>query len=82
MVGFIGLVGRVHVRAFVVGLWATRPIDELLRPLLQACSKKENPKICVILLMGLWVLWAHLYGFGTFALGFVPNRTQGIVLSF
>jgi hypothetical protein len=33
VVGFIGLVGRVHVRAFVVGLWASGPIDELLGPL-------------------------------------------------
>ncbi len=32
--------------------------------------------------MGLWVLWTHLYGFGTFVLGFVPNRTQRIALSF
>ena len=65
MVGFIGLVGRVHVRAFVVGLF-----------------QEGEPKDLRYLFYELWVLWAHLYGFGTFALGFVPNRSQGIVLSF
>ena len=35
---------------------------------------KKIPRICVILLMGLWALWAYFYCFGTFALGFVPNK--------
>ena len=32
------------------------------------------PRDCVILLMGLWALWAYSCCFGTFALGFVPNK--------
>ena len=32
------------------------------------------PRDCVILLMGLWALWAYSCCFGTFALGFAPNK--------